>query len=128
MSSNQGMTSSDAEKAGAVAFAEGRLWAPSLNQSFLEMASASSIDTADLLDAYSEGWASASHAALENEPAGASEPSIIKSGALTKQLIKLIRALVQSVAVAGACEWLESKGYASDEEHARELINTALYA
>lgn len=51
---------------------------------------------------------------------------IVQPGALSKKLIKTIKSAVKSAAVATTCEWLVSEGYASDEAHARELVESAL--
>ncbi|MGE8063886.1 hypothetical protein [Pseudomonas sp. NPDC089569] len=51
---------------------------------------------------------------------------IVDPRAMSKSLIKTIKAAVKSSAVTTTCEWLVSEGYASDLVHASELVETAI--
>lgn len=53
---------------------------------------------------------------------------LITPGELNKRLISTIKAAVRTSEVAHTCEWLISEGMASDEAHARELVNSAINA
>jgi hypothetical protein len=67
---------SEAKKAGVKAFNEGRQVAPALNQAFLFDACASSVDTAELLAAYTKGWTVAKLAAAATAVGMTGAPSI----------------------------------------------------
>lgn len=56
----------------------------------------------------------------------ARQERLVQPGGLHKELISDIEAAVKTSEVAHTCEWLVSEGYASDEAHARELVNSAL--
>ena len=52
---------------------------------------------------------------------------IVQPGGLTKSLCRTIRAAVKTAEVTLTCDWLVSEGYASNTDHARELIDGAFY-
>lgn len=51
----------------------------------------------------------------------------VPEGGLTKTLASKIKAAVKSAEVAATCEWLISEGYATDKDHARQLVESAFY-
>ncbi|MGO4801115.1 hypothetical protein ACEN2T_17695 [Pseudomonas sp. W22_MBD1_FP4] len=51
---------------------------------------------------------------------------VVQPGGLKKRLIGTIKAAVRTAEVATTCEWLVDQGYASDIDHARELVNSAI--
>lgn len=58
----------------------------------------------------------------------ATKNKIVQPGGLNKRLIGTIKAAVNSSAIAHTCDWLISEGYASDVDHAHELVRSALNA
>lgn len=56
----------------------------------------------------------------------AAASKLVQPEELSKSLKATIKASVKSAEVATTCEWLVSEGYASDDAHARKLIDVAI--
>ncbi|WHT75596.1 hypothetical protein [Pseudomonas rhodesiae] len=54
-----------------------------------------------------------------------SKSKLVRPSGLDTKLIGTIRAAVRTAEIATTCDWLVSEGYASDDSHARELIQSA---
>jgi hypothetical protein len=71
---------------------------------------------------YFPKWATAPFTLITDK---AKKAKLVLPGGLTKQLIRTIKASVKSAAIPSTCDWLVNQGYASDHDHARELVEAS---